>query len=64
MQTTVDGYVAIEKHILWRQGVLARNARRPPNGFLVDAETAQEVDRLVGQLADAVGRDPLPPADT
>ena len=64
MQTTVDGYVALEKHILWRQGVLPANARRPPNGFSVDPETAAEVDRLVGQLADAVGRDPLPPADT
>ena len=62
MQTTVDGYVALEKHILWRQGVFPRNARRPPNGFSVDAETAEEVDRLVDQLAEAVGRDPLPPA--
>ena len=62
-QTTIDGYVALEKHILWRQGVLPKNARRPPHGFFVDAETAEEVDRLVDQLADAVGRDPLPPTD-
>jgi len=56
MQTTVDVYVAVEKYILWRQGVLPRDAQRPPNGFAVDAETAAEVDRLVDQLADAVGR--------
>ncbi len=64
MQTTVDGYVALEKHVLWRQGVLPRNSSRPPNGFFVDAETASEVDRLVDQLADAVGSDRLPPIDS
>lgn len=59
MQTTVDGYVAVEKHILWRQGVLPRNAHRPPTGFALDAESADEIDRLVDQLADAIGRERL-----
>lgn len=62
MQTTVDGYIALEKHILWRQGVLPKHASRPPNGFSIDTETAEEVDRLVEQLADAVGRDALSPS--
>ena len=61
MQTTVDGYVALEKHILWRQGVLPQNTHRPPRGYSVDPETAAEVDRLVDQLAAALGRDPLSP---
>lgn len=61
MQTTIDGYVALEKHILWRQGVLPSHSSRPPNGYAVDAETGREVDRLVDQLADAVNRERLPP---
>ncbi len=59
MQTTVDGYVALEKYILWRQGVLPKNTHRPPTGYSVDPETAAEVDRLVNQFADALGRDTL-----
>jgi len=56
MQTTVDGYVAVEKHLLWRQGVLGRSTHRHPTGFMLDPETAAEVDRLFDQIAVAAGQ--------
>jgi dihydrodipicolinate synthase/N-acetylneuraminate lyase len=56
MQTTVDGYVAVEKHLLWRQGVLGLSTHRHPAGFLLDPETAAEVDRLFDQIAVAAGQ--------
>jgi len=56
MQTTVDGYVAVEKHLLWRQGVLGRSTHRRPTGFTLDPETEAEVDRLFGQIAVAAGQ--------
>ncbi len=57
MQTSVDGYVAVEKYILWRQGVLPEMTHRLPYGVTLDAESASEIDRLVDQLAVVVGRD-------
>ncbi|MBI1351363.1 MAG: dihydrodipicolinate synthase family protein [Actinomycetales bacterium] len=56
MQTTVDGYVAIEKHLLWRQGVLGPSTHRRPTGFMLDSESAAEVDRLFDQIAIAAGQ--------
>ena len=56
MQATVDGYVAIEKHLLWRQGVLGPSTHRRPTGFMLDVETALEVDRLFNQIAVAAGQ--------
>jgi 4-hydroxy-tetrahydrodipicolinate synthase len=56
MQTTVDGYVAVEKHLLWRQGVLGRSTHRHPSGFTLDPETAGEVDRLFNLIAIASGQ--------
>ena len=56
MQTTVDGYVAVEKHLLWRQGVLPERTHRAPIGFLLDRETADEIDRLFDQLAIAAAQ--------
>jgi dihydrodipicolinate synthase/N-acetylneuraminate lyase len=46
LQTTIDSYVAVEKHILQRQGVLASTAARGPLGYTMDSETRDEVDRL------------------
>jgi 4-hydroxy-tetrahydrodipicolinate synthase len=46
LQTSIDSYVAIEKHILKRQGVLASAAARGPLGYNLDDETRDEVDRL------------------
>ena len=55
MQTTVDGYVAIEKHLLKRQGVIRDTFQRTPLGYVLDAETAAEADRLFDRLVAAAG---------
>lgn len=46
LQTSIDSYVAIEKHNLKRQGVLASTIARGPLGYYLDEETRDEVDRL------------------
>jgi 4-hydroxy-tetrahydrodipicolinate synthase len=46
LQTTIDSYVAVEKHILKRQGVLSSTYARGPLGYIMDDETRDEVDRL------------------
>jgi 4-hydroxy-tetrahydrodipicolinate synthase len=46
LQTSIDSYVAVEKHILKCQGVLASTAARGPLGYNLDDETRDEVDRL------------------
>ncbi|UFS58558.1 dihydrodipicolinate synthase family protein [Subtercola endophyticus] len=50
LQTSIDTYVAIEKHLLVRQGVIASEAARRPLSFVIDGETRAEVDRLFDQL--------------
>lgn len=54
MQTSLDAYVAIEKHLLVRQGVLPSARMRGPVGYRLDEETRAEVDRLFDRLGDAV----------
>lgn len=54
MQSSLDAYVAIEKHLLVRQGVLPSERRRGPSGFDLDRESREEVDRLFDRLAAAV----------
>jgi dihydrodipicolinate synthase/N-acetylneuraminate lyase len=56
MQTTVDAFVAVEKHLLWRQGVLISDYQRAPRGYVLDPETTAEVERLFNQIAMAVGQ--------
>ena len=47
MQTSLDAFVAIEKHLLVRQGVIPRALCRGPAGFAIEGETLlEEVDRL------------------
>jgi 4-hydroxy-tetrahydrodipicolinate synthase len=50
LQTTIDSYVAVEKHLLRRQGVLASTLARGPLGYTLDDETRDEVDRLFDLL--------------
>ena len=50
LQTSLDSYVAVEKHLLWRQGVLERTDARGPVGYVLDEETAREADRLLDLL--------------
>jgi dihydrodipicolinate synthase/N-acetylneuraminate lyase len=56
MQTTIDVFVAVEKHLLVRQGVFTSAAVRGPSGFSLDDETRDEVDRLFDRIAEAVKR--------
>ncbi|GIG24905.1 dihydrodipicolinate synthase family protein [Cellulomonas denverensis] len=50
LQTSIDVFVAIEKHLLVRQGVLPAAHTRAPHGFVLDSETRAEVDRLFDLL--------------
>lgn len=56
MQTSLDAFVAVEKHLLRRQGVFTSTSVRTPTGFVLDEETAAEVDRLFDQLVLESGR--------
>jgi 4-hydroxy-tetrahydrodipicolinate synthase len=54
LQAGLDGFLAIEKYILVRRGIFTSAARRPPYQWELDAETQQEVDRLLDHLAMAL----------
>ncbi|MFD2082742.1 4-hydroxy-tetrahydrodipicolinate synthase [Actinopolymorpha cephalotaxi] len=54
LQTSLDSFVAIEKHLLVRQGVFTSAAVRGPVGGGVDGRMYAEVDRLVDLLRTAV----------
>lgn len=62
VQTSLDSFIAVEKHLLVRQGVFRSAAVRSPVGFTLDAETVNEVDRLFDALCEACGRQPARPA--
>jgi 4-hydroxy-tetrahydrodipicolinate synthase len=50
LQAGLDGFLAVEKHILVKRGILPSTRRREPFGWELDAETAAEVERLLNQL--------------
>lgn len=54
LQAGLDGFLAIEKHLLVRQGLFATARRRRPYSWDLDRETAAEVERLMTQLDRAV----------
>jgi 4-hydroxy-tetrahydrodipicolinate synthase len=51
----LDAFIAVEKHLLHRQGVFPSTRVRGPVGFRLDAETAAEVDRLFDLVFAAAG---------
>lgn len=57
LQSSLDAFLAIEKHLLVRQGVLRNTIVRGPVGYKLDDETRAEVDRLFDLLASAVKTD-------
>ena len=61
MQTSLDAFLAVEKHLLVRQGIFKNTLVRGPVGFHLDQETKDEVDRLFDRLLEAVQ---ARPADT
>jgi dihydrodipicolinate synthase/N-acetylneuraminate lyase len=54
IQNSLDSFVAVQKHLLRKQGAIPRTHSRGPVGFQLDPETEREVDRRFGLLADAV----------
>lgn len=50
LQAGLDGFLAIEKHLLVRRGLFASARRRRPYQWELDTETADEVDRLFAML--------------
>lgn len=55
LQAGLDGFLAVEKHLMVRRGLFPSARRRTPYGWELDAETAAEVDRLFGHLQKALG---------
>lgn len=57
MQTSLDGFLAVEKHLLKRQGIFKNTLVRGPVGFKLDPETTREVerqfDRMIGEIVSA-----------
>ena len=54
LQTSLDSFVAVEKHLLVRQGVLPSDRMRGPVAEVLDAQRRDEVDRLADLLREAV----------
>jgi 4-hydroxy-tetrahydrodipicolinate synthase len=53
MQTSLDGFLAVEKHLLVRQGIFKNTLVRGPVGFRLDPETQREIDRLFDRMIEA-----------
>ena len=53
-QTTLDAYVAIEKYLLVKQGVLTNMNQRGPVGYKLMPEVAKEIDKAYEELAAVV----------
>lgn len=53
MQTSLDAFLAVEKHLLVRQGIFKNTLVRGPVGFCLDEETKREVDRQFDRLITA-----------
>ncbi len=54
LQTSLDSYVAVEKHLLHAQGVLPSTRQRGPVGYHLDAPSAELALRLLERLRDVV----------
>jgi len=50
MQDSLDSYLAIEKHLLVKQGVFKNTIVRGPVGYVLDDITRREIDDLFGRL--------------
>ena len=59
VQAGLDGFIAVEKHLLVRQGVFRSTRVRGPVGYRLDPESRYEVDRRFDLLREAVGG-PIP----
>ena len=59
LQVGLDGFLAIEKYLLVRQGIFRSETIRGPVGFRLDEETRREVDRRFDALMAAVHEGPM-----
>lgn len=50
--SSLDSYVAVEKHLLHRQGIFPTAVQRGPGAFRVDKFTAAEAEHLFDQLVE------------
>jgi 4-hydroxy-tetrahydrodipicolinate synthase len=55
LQTSLDAFLAVEKYLLVKQGILPNARVRGPVGFILDEETRSEVDRLFDLVTRAIG---------
>ena len=55
MQNSLDAFLAVEKHLLVRQGVFRNTLIRGPVGYALDDGTRREVDRLFDLLQSVLG---------
>jgi 4-hydroxy-tetrahydrodipicolinate synthase len=51
VQHSLDAFLAIEKHLLVRQGIFRNTRVRGPVAYHLDSETRDEIDRLFDQLS-------------
>ncbi|MBA4190863.1 MAG: dihydrodipicolinate synthase family protein [Planctomycetaceae bacterium] len=58
LQAGLDGFLAVEKHLMVKRGLFPSVRRRKPYGWELDAETADEVDRLFERMQHALGERP------
>jgi len=50
LQAGLDGFLAIEKHLLKKRGIFENTIQLPPVSWQLDPETRAEVDRLFARL--------------
>lgn len=53
LQSQLDAFVAVEKHLLVAQKVIGSARMRGPVGYRLDPETSREAERLMAELRDA-----------
>jgi dihydrodipicolinate synthase/N-acetylneuraminate lyase len=56
LQNSLDAFLAIEKHLLVKQGVFKNTIVRGPVGYRLDEPTRREVDRLFALMGEAVSQ--------
>jgi 2-keto-3-deoxy-L-arabinonate dehydratase len=54
LQAGLDGFLAIEKHLLMKRGLFDNTIQLPPVKWELDPETRTEVDRLFARLQTVV----------
>lgn len=54
LAVTLDGYLAIEKHLMHKRGIFKNTLVRGPVAFKLDAHARAELDRLFGRLQEVL----------